>query len=137
MSRNVFNLLLTFEEKLEAMNLVFMFLQDVSGSNEAGGSHRKIHVSLYRSLHVGGCRAAREGDGGKSPVLLVTLMIHVCKVIKALTCVRRMHKNQLAASRFFLYWLKLMYVALTPDPSFLSLLYSAADLVCEAAPWPG
>jgi len=37
------------------MDVVFMFLQDVSGANEAGGSSRKIHVSLYRSLYVGGC----------------------------------------------------------------------------------
>lgn len=52
-----------------------MLLQDVPGAAEAGGPHREVHVPLHRSLHVGGCRTAWEGDGGKSSLVLLILMI--------------------------------------------------------------
>lgn len=69
-----------YKENLKwgGMHLIYSFLckkrcvllQDVPGAAEAGGPHGEVHVPLHRSLHVGGCGAAWEGDGGKSSLVL-------------------------------------------------------------------
>lgn len=46
-------------------HMLWTFLQDVSGADASGGPSGQVHVSLCRSLHVGGRRAAQQDHGGE------------------------------------------------------------------------
>lgn len=71
-----------------------MLLQDVPGAAEAGGPHRKVHVPLHCSLHVGGCGTAWEGHGGKSSLVVLILMIPIFQWFSGFKYLRKMPDNQ-------------------------------------------
>lgn len=70
-----------------------VLLQDVPGAAEAGGPHGEVHVPLHRALHVGGRGAAWEGDGGKSSLLLLILMIPIFQCSFGFKYLRKMPEN--------------------------------------------
>lgn len=70
-----------------------VLLQDVPGAAEAGGPHGEVHVPLHRALHVGGRGAAWEGDGGKSSLLLLILMVPIFQCSFGFKYLRKMPEN--------------------------------------------
>lgn len=94
MSWNAFNVLFSFLKKKPRSSEWCVLLQDVPGAAEAGGPHREVHVPLHRSLHVGGRRAAGEGDGGKSSLVVLIPMIPIFQCFFGFKYLRKMPENQ-------------------------------------------
>lgn len=65
----------TYSNNVLQYSPLYLCVQDVPGEDAAGGPSWKVHVSLHRLLHVGGCGAeehdprGERGTGGTSGFL--------------------------------------------------------------------